>query len=468
MQLMPDPSHSSAHPAASARPVGLLPLITLAAGFVMATLDVTVVNVALSDISQQLRVPLAGLVWVVDGYTLTFAAMLLVGGGLADRFGAKNVYQAGLATFVLASVLCGAAPSGNALVAARFLQGLGAALFMPSSLSLLTRAYPDERVRARMLGMWSAIVSVAAASGPLVGGILIDRFGWRSIFLVNVPIGIVGLFLAQTVIAPAPRHSRTLNIGSHILGVLALAALAYTLIEGPVHGWLSMPILCTMGLMLLLGAAFVQRERTTPAPLLPRELFATAKFAAANGLGFLINFGGFGQLFLLSLFLQQARGDTPLQAGLELLPTMVVFTLGNLTAPHIVSRFGPRATLIACMANCTLFAGITALVLQPDTSYWLFAIMLALTNVGIGVAVPTMTAFVMQLSGQTHANSAAASLNANRQIGVLVGVAIMGTILHGYSDWRVALPIAFGTMASMYALATGLVWRYLGDSGRAR
>jgi DHA2 family methylenomycin A resistance protein-like MFS transporter len=465
---MPDPSHSSTLPAAAAPTVGLLPLITLAAGFVMATLDVTVVNVALSDISQQLRVPLAGLVWVVDGYTLTFAAMLLVGGGLADRFGAKNVYQAGLAMFVLASVLCGLAPSGNALVAARFIQGVGAALFMPSSLSLLTRAYPDERVRARMLGLWSAIVSVAAVSGPLVGGILIDRFGWRSIFLVNIPIGIVGLYLAQTVIAPSPRHARTLNAGSHILGVLALAALAYTLIEGPVDGWLSSPILCTMGLTVVLGAAFVQRERTTPTPLLPRELFRTPKFAASNGLGFLINFGGYGQLFVLSLFLQQARGDTPLQTGLELLPTMVVFTLGNLAAPHVVSRFGSRATLIACMVSCTVFASMTALVLQPDTSYWLFVFVLASTNVGIGIAVPAMTAVVMQLAGQSHANIAAASLNANRQIGVLVGVAIMGTILHGYSDWRVALPVAFGTMALMYALATGLVWRYLGTSDRAR
>lgn len=430
----------------------------------MATLDVTVVNVALSDISQQLRVPLAGLVWVVDGYTLTFAAMLLVGGGLADRFGAKNTYLTGLATFVLASLLCGAAPSGSALVAARFLQGLGAAMFMPSSLSLLTRAYPDDRVRARMLGMWSAIVSVAAASGPLVGGILIDRFGWRSIFLVNLPIGIIGLVMAQSVIAPAPRHSRTLNIGSHTLGVMALGALSYVLIEGPVDGWLSAPILTAAGLTLLLGAAFVQRERTTAAPLLPRDLFATPSFAASNGLGFLINFGGYGQLFLLSLFLQQARGDTPLQTGLELLPTMVVFTLGNLAAPHVVSRFGPRATLIGSMVSCALFAAITAAVLQPHTSYWLFVVVLASTNMGIGIAVPAMTAYVMQLAGQSHANVAAASLNANRQIGVLVGVAIMGTILHAYADWRIAIPVAFGAMALMYALAVLLVWRYLGSN----
>lgn len=428
----------------------------------MATLDVTVVNVALSDISQQLHVRLAGLVWVIDGYTLTFAAMLLVGGGVANRYGAKAVYLAGLAVFVVASVLCGAAPSGTALVAARLLQGVGAALFMPSSLSLLTRAYPDERVRARMLGMWSAIVSVAAASGPLVGGLLIDRYGWRSIFLVNVPIGLFGLVLAQKVIAPSPRHAGRLNIGSHVLGVTTLAALAYTLIEGPVDGWLSLPIVTSAVITLLAGASFVHRERTSPAPLLPRALFATARFAASNGLGFLINFGGFGQIFLLSLFLQQARGATPLQAGLQLLPTMVVFTLGNLVAPHIVHRWGPRACLMGAMGSSAVFAALTAYVLHPQTGYWIFALILALTNVGIGVAVPAMTAVVMQIAGQSHANIAAACLNANRQIGVLVGVAIMGTILHANPDWLAATPIAFGTIALVYAMATGLVWRYLG------
>jgi DHA2 family methylenomycin A resistance protein-like MFS transporter len=404
---------------------------------------------------------------VVDGYTLTFAAMLLVGGGLANRYGAKNVYQTGLAVFVLASLLCGAAPNGTVLVIARFLQGIGAALFMPSSLSLLTRAYPDDHIRARMLGMWSAIVSVAGVSGPLVGGILIDRFGWRSIFLVNLPIGVIGLAMAQQVIPPSVRRFSALNAGSHILGVIALAGLSFTLIEGPVHGWTSTPILCAAAIMLIAATAFVQRERTIDTPLLPRELFATSRFPAANMLGFLINFGGYGQLFLLSLFLQEARGATPLAAGTQLLPTMVLFTLGNLAAPRVVARFEPRAALIGSMALCAGASALTSCVLRPDTDYWLFAVIVSMINLGVGIAVPAMTALVMQIAGQSHANIAAACLNANRQIGVLVGVAIMGTILHAYTDWRVSLPLAFGTMAAMYALATGLVWRHLRTGSRA-
>lgn len=458
---MPELTSSPPLTAAPQPRVRYLPLITLAMGFVMATLDVTVVNVGLSNIATQLQVPLSGLVWVVDGYTLTFAAMLLVGGGLADRFGAKNVYQAGLAVFVMASLLCGIAPNGTTLVAARFLQGVGAALFMPSSLSLLARAYPDDHVRARMLGLWSAIVSVAGVSGPLVGGILIDRFGWRSIFLVNLPIGLIGLAMAQHVIPSSARHFRTLNAATHVLGVTALAGLSFALIEGPVHGWTSAPILAAALVMLVAGAGFVMRERRIATPLLPRELFATARFPAANMLGFLINFGGYGQLFLLSLFLQEARGASPLAAGTQLLPTMLLFTLGNLSAPRVVARIGPRAALMASMALCAGASALTASVLRPETDYWLFAAIVSLINLGVGVAVPAMTAVVMQIAGQAHANIAAACLNANRQIGVLVGVATMGTILHACTDWHISLPLAFGTMGTLYGVGAVLVWRYL-------
>jgi MFS transporter, DHA2 family, methylenomycin A resistance protein len=451
---------ASLHSRAAAS-AGLLPLVTLAIGFVMAILDVTVVNVALTDIAQQLKVPLAGLVWVVDGYTLTFAAMLLAGGGLADRYGAKTLYLTGLAVFVLASVLCGVAPSGNALVAARFFQGLGAALFMPSSLSLLAHAYPDEVVRQRMLGLWSAIVSVAAASGPLVGGVLIDRFGWRSIFLINIPLGLAGLVLASKVITPVARHPKVINFLSHGFGMTALGALSYVLIQGPVEGWLSHAILGAAALTIAAAAAFVLHERRSAEPLLPRALFDTPRFGAANLLGFLINFGGFGQLFLLSLFLQQARHATPLQAGLQLLPTIAVYTVGNLAVPYLVRRFGPQRSLLASLISATVFAALTTLLLRPDTEYWIFAVLLALANLGMGVAVPIMTATVMQVAGRMHSNVAAASLNANRQIGVLVGVAFMGTILHEQADWAVSLPVAFAAITVVYLAGVALVWRYL-------
>ena len=355
-----------ATPAAIAGRTGLLPLIALAVGFVMAMLDVTVVNVGLSSIEQSLSTPLTMLVWIVDGYTLTFAAMLLVGGALADRYGAKNIYLLGLLLFVAASLLCGAAPTGAMLVAARLLQGLGAALFMPSSLSLLTHIYEDDRVRAHMLGIWSATVGCAAALGPLVGGVLIHAFGWRSVFLINVPVGLFGLFMAHKMIPAVQKHARELTILSHVLGVLMLAALSFVLIQGPAYGWTSGPIVAAAAVVVLAAFLLVRRERRGTVSLLPRELFATPQFAAANGIGFLINFGVYGQIFFVSLFLQQARGADALQTGVQLLPMMVVIFAGNLLSGRITAHRGPRFPMLLGLSTGALFAGLL-MALTPHT-----------------------------------------------------------------------------------------------------
>ncbi|WP_034176197.1 MFS transporter, partial [Burkholderia ambifaria] len=212
-------------------------MIALACGFVMAMLDVTIVNVALKAMQASLDMSLTALVWVIDAYTLSFAALLLFGGALANRYGPRTIYVVGLALFVAASVLCAAAQTSGMLVAARLLQGVGAALFMPSSLSLLTLAFPAGPLRTRMIGIWGALVSAAMAIGPCVGGVLVDAIGWRGIFWVNLPVGLAGLWLTRRHVGRSPRHPGPLNTFGHLLGVLALAALSYTLIEGPGAGW---------------------------------------------------------------------------------------------------------------------------------------------------------------------------------------------------------------------------------------
>jgi DHA2 family methylenomycin A resistance protein-like MFS transporter len=438
----------------------LLMLMTLAIGFVMAMIDVTAVNTALSDISVSLAVPLAGLVWVVDGYTLTFAALLMAGGALADRYGPKNVYQGGLSVFILGSILCAVAPSGNALIAARLLQGAGAALFMPSSLSLMTHAYENQATRARMLGTWSAIVGCSSAAGPLVGGLLVHEFGWRSVFWVNVPIGLAGIVLTQVLAPATPRHERALSMFSHLLSVAALAALSFVLIEGPVLGWGSVQVLGAAAAAI--GAAFllVRRERTGAHPLLPRALFETPAFAAANGVGFLINFAVFGQLFLLSLYIQQSGADA-LHTGLKLIPMMAAFAVGNLTSGRITARVGTRPPMMYGLLVGLSMAVLMLAGLSPQTPYWLLVLGTVVMNVAIGIAIPGMTATVMLVAGKAHANSAAAALNANRQIGALVGVAMMGTVLHMVPDWAWRLPLAFGLITSAYAGALCLVYRYV-------
>jgi DHA2 family methylenomycin A resistance protein-like MFS transporter len=439
-------------------------LMTLAIGFVMAMIDVTAVNTALSDISVSLAVPLTGLVWVVDGYTLTFAALLMAGGALADRFGPKNVYQGGLTVFILGSVLCALAPSGNALIAARLLQGAGAALFMPSSLSLLTHAYEDQATRARMLGTWSAIVGCSSAAGPLVGGVLVHEFGWRSVFWVNVPIGLLGIVLTQVLAPATPRHERALSMLSHALGVVALAALSFVLIEGPVLGWTSAPVLAAAAAAVMAATLLVQRERNSGLagahPLLPRALFDTPAFAAANGVGFLINFAVFGQLFLLSLYIQQGGADA-LHTGLKLIPMMAAFAVGNLTSGRIVARVGTRPPMLYGLTAGLGAALLMLAFLRPETPYWLLVLGTVVMNVAIGIAIPGMTATVMLVAGKAHANSAAAALNANRQIGALVGVAMMGAVLHTTPDWAWRLPSAFTLVAVAYTAALCLVYRYI-------
>lgn len=443
----------------------MLPLVALAIGFVMAMLDVTVVNVGLSSIAASLAAPLSTLVWIVDGYTLTFAAMLLVGGALADRYGARRLYLCGLFLFVLASLLCGAAPNGPFLVAARLLQGLGAAFFMPSSLSLLTHVYEDDRVRARMLGVWSATVGLAAAIGPLAGGVLIHWLGWRSVFLINVPVGLLGLLMARKLIPQVAGRGGRLHLYSHLAGVVMLAALSFVLIQGPVYGWTSARIVAGLLVTLLAGAALVRHELRGVTPLLPKALFATPQFAAANGIGFLINFSVYGNLFFLALFLQQGRGADALQTGLQLVPMMAVVFFGNLGSGRMAAHWGARVPLLLGLSVGTVFTAL-AMLLRPDTPYWEVALVCAAANLGVSTAIPAMTTVVMQVAGKAHANSAAAALNANRQIGALVGVAVMGAILHSVEGWALRNGLAFGMMAAAFALALSLVWRFIGVARR--
>ncbi|WP_338764665.1 MFS transporter [Massilia sp. METH4] len=427
-------------------------LFTLAIGFVMAMIDVTAVNTALSAISTDLDVPLDGLVWVVDGYTLTFAALLLAGGALADRHGAKRAYQAGLAVFVLGSVLCALAPSGAALVAARLLQGSGAALFMPSSLALLTHAEDDEKRRAKMFGAWAAIVSAAATAGPLAGGLLVETFGWRSIFWLNLPVGLLGIALAQ-VKAPAPRaHARELRLASHALGAGALAALAFVLIEGPVLGWVSVPVVSALVASATMALLLVWDERSAAQPILPRALYGIAPFRAAVLTGLAINFGSFGHLFVLSLWMQGVQGSGALGTGLAILPMTAAAGVSNVLSGRAVARHGTRMPLLTGMGG----AAVAALLLTQATAAtpaWMVVAGGTLMFFAVGFAIPAMTATVMGAGGKAHASAAGAALNASRQIGALLGVAAAGTVLHAVRAWEARQEIVYTLFAAGFAIA---------------
>jgi MFS transporter, DHA2 family, methylenomycin A resistance protein len=438
-----------------------LQLVALAAGFVMAAVDTTVVNVAGRTLQQKLGLGLSELTWVVDGYTLAFAALLLLAGSLADRYGAKRLYLAGMAVFVLASLGCSLAPDGTLLVAARLVQGAGAALFMPSSLTLFTVAFPDPARRARMVALWSAIVSGSMAFGPVIGGLLVDSFGWRSIFLVNLPVGVLGLLLAARVVPGLAGRPARFAWAGHAMGLGMLGLLCFTLIEGSVLGWASAAILASAAGTLLLAALFVRNLRTSRRPVLPVSLFASSRFSAANAVGFLVNAGVYGELYLLGLFLQSARGDSPLLAGVEMLPVTGVFVLGNLLFARLTGRFGVRRPLLAGLLVAAV-AMLSLTTVSASMPYPVMAALLVVANLGVGVAVPAMVAALVEAAGVEHANAGAATMNANRQVGTLVGVALTGIVLLAMNGhWYAAASVDFGVSSLTYLAAAGLAWRFL-------
>jgi DHA2 family methylenomycin A resistance protein-like MFS transporter len=439
---------------------GSLPMLlfTLAIGFVMAMIDVTAVNTALTDIAADLGVPLSGLVWVVDGYTLTFAALLLAGGALADRHGPKRVYQAGLAVFVLGSVLCALAPGGWGGVAARLLLGPGGGLFLPCSLSLITNAEDDARRREKMFATWAAIVSAAATIGPLAGGVLVETFGWRSIFWLNLPLGLLGIVLAQARAPAPPAQARPLGLASHGLGAAALAAVAFVLIEGPALGWRTWPVLAALAAAIGLALALVRRERASLRPVLPPDLYGVPAFQAAALSGLMINLATFGQLFVLSLLLQRVHGAGPLDTGLAILPMTAAAGVSNLLSGRAIAAQGTRMPLLAGLGGAVL-AALLLTQAGEGTPAWLVVAGGTLLFLAVGFAIPAMTATVMQAGGKAHASAAAAALNASRQVGALLGVAAAGTILHALPDWHGRLLLVYGAIATGLALAWLVVYR---------
>jgi len=430
-------------------------LAVLSTGMFMAILDTNIVNVAMPAIRQGLGASLSGLAWIVDAYNLSFAGLMLSAGLLADLLGARRVFLCGLALFLLASALCGAAPTVAALVGARLLQGVGAALFMPSSLALLRAAYPEAGARARAVGVFGGLVATAAAAGPVLGGIVLGPLGWRGAFLINLPFGLLALLAGVRVLAPVPaRRGQGADWAGQLLGMLALGALSFALIEGPARGWLSLPV-CVAALSALLAAlAFVRVERRGAAPMIPARLFADPALGGANWVGFVIGVAYFGSLFLLSLYLQQGLGLSPLRTGLGLLPLALCLTVGNVVAGQLLPRLGARrqiaAGLVLAAAGYLLCAAATVSGSMP----LLLVAMLPLAG-GTALAIAPMTATVLERAPADLAGTASAVLNATRQVGALVGAAGAAIAVAACADGAAAMRLGAcaGALLSLAGLA---------------
>lgn len=421
--------------------------------YVVVILDTTIVNVALDRIGTALMMGISGLQWVVNAYTLTFASLLLTGGASGDRWGAKRVYFAGLLLFTSASALCGLAPNITVLTAARALQGVGAAMLVPCSLRLINQAFPDPGRRAAAIGYWAGFGGAAMAAGPLVGGLLINLFGWRSIFLANVPIGLIGAWLTWR-IDPDERTASTghLDIAGQCAAIVTLATLIAVLIEEPSLGWSSPAVLIGLFTSAVAATTFFRIERWRPNGMLPLSLFRDRIFSGSAFISLVSALTFYGLLFVLSLCFQQARAETPLQTGLSFLPLTAMVTTGSLTSGRLIKTYGTRWPICAGFV-CYVAGFIDLLFMTPTSPYWLMAIPMSVIGLGAGVITPAATAALMNRIEKSRAGVAAGVLNSARQTGAALGVAVFGALLAALQPFAVGMHAAIWVAAGASFLA---------------
>jgi DHA2 family methylenomycin A resistance protein-like MFS transporter len=404
-----------------------LVLLASTVGFSMVLLDTTVVNVALGAIARDLSAGPTTLEWVANAYTLVFAGLLLSTGLAADRLGARTVFLAGLATFAAGSVAATLAPSAAALIGAQAVLGVGAALVLPTSLSLLSQVFVDPVRRVRAVGVWAAGSAVSFATGPVLGGVLIEQAGWRSVFVINLPLALLAAALVISQVrgrASEARVAAPLNLGPQAAAIAMLLALTFGLVESGDTGWGSGRVLVALGAALALAAGLVVRERSSDRPLVPRELVADRRFTGATAGGALLNFAFYGELFFLSLFLQQERGLDALETGLAFLPQPLFFIAVAPIAGRLIAR-GPRRPL-AIGAGLAVAGSLILLGVDGDSPYGVMMVALALNGIGGGLAIPAVTSAVMGSAPIALAGVASAALNAGRQVGGVLGVAVLG------------------------------------------
>jgi DHA2 family methylenomycin A resistance protein-like MFS transporter len=416
------------------KPVATRPglvLLVMCAGMFLVLLDVTVVNVAIPTITTGLHTGTTGIQWVVDGYTVALASLLLAGGALGDSLGHRRVVLRGLVIFGAASAACALAPTAAALVAARAVQGIGAALLLPGSVAAIADAFPGRAEQARALGTWAAVSAIAVPAGPLLGGFLVQSYGWRSVFWINPPV--VAACIAGVVVwvkATPGRRARRLDLGGLVLGTIGLASLVYAVIAAAGDGTTAIAA-AVIGVLALAG--FVIVERRVADPLLPPGVFKIATFSIANGSSLVMNLTSAGLVFLLTRYLQQVHGRTALEAGVMLLPLFVPLAVLSLLAGRLTARYGARPVMLGA-ALVGAAGQLCLLLISVDAGY--ARLVPALVGVGLGVAMFTAPVVATAIRSVPPERSGIASgvNNTARQTGTALGVAIFGAVAGNPAD----------------------------------
>ena len=415
----------------------------------MVVLDNLVVSTALPVIRTDLDASLEELEWTVNAYTLTFAVLLLTGAALGDRFGRRRMFAAGLTLFTAASAAAALAPSMDALIAARAIQGIGGAIVTPLTLTILSDAFPKEK-RGLALGAWSGIAGLAVASGPLVGGAVVDGISWQWIFWLNVPIGILLVPLALRFLRETYGPDKGLDLPGLALVSVGLLGLVWGLIHGNGDGWTSPQIVGSLTVGAILTAAFVAWELRTPAPMLPMRFFRDRAFAAANGASLLMYFGMFGSIFLLTQFLQTVQGHSPLGAGLRVLPWTAMPMIVAPIAGALSDRIGGRPLMAVGLGLQAIGLGWLAAVSTPTVPYTELVIPFILSGTGMAMFFAPVANVVLSAVRPEEEGKASGTNNAIREVGGVFGVAVLASVFASYGG--------YGTPQSFVDGLTPAIW----------
>ena len=404
----------------------------------MVMLDNTVVNVALPSIQRDLDTSISGLEWIVNGYTLSFAVLLAVGGRIGDIFGRRRAFVIGVIIFTVASTTAGLAPSNFALVASRVLQGIGAAFMMPGTLSIITDAFPAHE-RGKAIGTWAGVSALALAVGPVLGGFLTEEVSWRAIFYINLPVGVVAVLAALFVV----RESRDTTVGSKVdyagVGILtvSLTALVLALIEGNSWGWDSTAVLALIAVAVVSLVAFVVTENRVKAPIIEFALFKSRNFIGSVITAFIISFAMMGVFFFLALYMQNILGYTALEAGVRFLPTTLVIMVISPISGRLADRIGPRWLIVAGMILIALSLYLFSTI-ENGTTFADILPSFIILGAGIGLTMSPMSTAAMNAVPKTKAGVASGVLSMFRMVGGTFGVAALGALFQSQAKDRLA------------------------------
>jgi EmrB/QacA subfamily drug resistance transporter len=436
------------------RRLGILSICCMS--LLIVGLDVTIVNVALPSIGHDLHSTVSGLQWTIDAYTLVLASFLMLSGSTADRFGRKRTFMVGLSIFVLGSLLCSLAPNLGCLIVFRMLQAIGGSMLNPVAMSIITNTFTVPRERAQAIGIWGAVVGVSMAMGPVVGGLLVSTIGWRSIFWINIPVGLAALLLTLRFIPESKaEHARRPDVVGQLLVIALLASLTYGIIEVPTHGWGSIEIISVFAVAVIALIGILTWEPRRPEPLIDLRFFRSVPFAGATviAIAAFAALGGF--LFLNTLYLQEVRGLSALHAGLDTLPMAAMSMIWPPLAGRMVGRSGSRVPLaiagVGILASCLMFVA-----LSPTTPFsWLF-VAYVVFGIGFGWVNAPITNAAVSGMPRAQAGVAAGIASTSRQIGQTLGVAVVGSLV---------TVTAGGTLHGQFTSASHAAWWVLTGCG---